>query len=203
MLLIGLGHRARQGKSYSARIISEAAAEVGLDARIYSIGNEVRRWCQQRGIIPHGKTREMLSPHELSLLGKYGWQMRQDNEDVWIDKVFARINTDKPDVALIPNVRYPNEARRVHDLAGWNVLVQRFNLDGSRFMDPDRDPNAPSETSLDCWNWDYRMSAGNGQLAWLTAQARALFSVLQDARAKPYFPVGEGSGGGHVQIQAQ
>ena len=199
MLLIGFGHRARQGKSYSARIISEAAAEVGLDARIYSVGDEVQRWCQQRSIIPHGKTRETLSPHELSLLGQYGFALRQDNEDVWIDKVFARIDADTPDVALIPNVRYPNEARRVHDRGGWNVNVERFNVDGSRFVAPDRDPNAPSETSLDCWNWDYRLSAGSGQLAWLTAQARALFSVLQDARGKPYFPVGEGPGGEYVQ----
>jgi hypothetical protein len=180
MLLIGLGHRARQGKSYSALRISELASELGLDARIYSVGDEVQRWCEQRGMIPHDKPRESLTAHELSLLGYYGWIMRQQNEDVWIDQVFARISAADPDVALIPNIRYPNEARHVSELGGVNVLVERFNADGSRFVAPDRDPNAPSETSLDFWNWDYRISAGSGQLDWLTAQAKALFTTLRE-----------------------
>jgi hypothetical protein len=180
MLLIGFGHRARQGKSFSAQVISEVASKLGLDARIYSVSDEVQRWCEQRGMIPHRKPREALTAHELSLLGHYGWMLRQDCEDIWIDKAFARIATDKPDVALIPNIRYPNEARQVNDLGGHNVLVERFNLDGSHFIAPDRDANVPSETSLDFWNWDYRLSASNGQLDWLTAQAKVLVSVLLD-----------------------
>jgi hypothetical protein len=181
MLLIGFGHRARQGKSYAARIISEVAGALGLEARIYSVGDEVQRWCAQRGMIPHNKPREALTVHELSLLGHYGWALRQENEDVWISRVLGRIREDAPDVALIPNVRYPNEARRMTEREGVNVLVERFNADGSRFIAPDRDPNIASETSLDFWNWDYRLTAGSGQLDWLTAQAKALFSVLLDA----------------------
>jgi len=185
MLVIGFGHRARQGKSLCAEAICAHATSKGFDARIYSFSDEVLWHCQERGLIPEATInwrssieRKDLTPRQLEILGRVGFEERIHDPDFWIKRLFARIERDCYQVALIPNLRYRNEAERVTAAGGITVLIERFNADGSHYIAPERNPNLRSETSLRGWPWDFRLAAISGQTLWLERQARALFDYL-------------------------
>ena len=176
MLIIGLGHRARQGKNLVCDAILEGCASQDIAARVYEFSAEVSAYCVERGLLADAVPRDRKT---LEVLQRVGMEMRQQDSDFWINRLWGRLCADRPQVALIPNIRYPNEAERVKADGGVCVLVERFNADGSQYIDPGRDPNHPSETALRAWPWDYRLAAGSGQSAWLCTQARALFRHLR------------------------
>lgn len=178
MLIIGLGYRARQGKNLVSDTILEACANREIEARIYEFSAEVSAYCVEYGLFADAAPRDRKT---LEVLQRVGLEMRQQDPTFWINRLWGRLRADSPQVALIPNLRFPNEAERVKADGGACVLVERFNADGSQYIDPDRDPNSSFENALRAWPWDYRLAARSGQSAWLCTQARALFRHLRCA----------------------
>jgi len=89
------------------------------------------------------------------------YRRKQDNE-YWANKTKVKIEnilyTSDKDLIIIPipDTRFRNEDLMLKNfsLVGFDVFyyyinVERYNEDGSRFVDPNRDPNHQSEIDLD------------------------------------------------------
>jgi hypothetical protein len=184
-LILGLAGRACHGKTTAANAIYDEVESNEHDARhaaIYDIGGLVLRYCIANKLLPN-RARTDLTDGEKEVLVNVGKSQREFNENFWIDQIFQKIKDDNLDVALIPNVRYLNEAARVKSSGGHIVRVQALNPDGSLFISPDRPANHPSETELHNYNSDYQITARRGEEAWVAEQAVTLFNYLWELRA--------------------
>jgi len=182
-MLISFTGRARNGKTTAAEAIAARADELHLVPVIYDIGAFVLEHCHAEGLIPAELTREQLSAAQLEILVRVGKEKRAENPRFWIE----RIETDykrlcglerEPGpkfVALIPNLRYQNEAKMVRNLGGVVVKVSALNKDGSPYISKDRDPNDPSETQLLHLSSDYTITAQVGHSDLIAGIARLIF----------------------------
>jgi hypothetical protein len=177
MILIGLTGRARSGKSSAARGIMKAAEKNGLNAKIFELSDYVLADLKNDGLIPKSATREDLKDN-VSLLVQRGMSRREENEDYWIDLLRSDLQTYKPDVAIIPNVRFQNEAFSIKAGFGYIVRVTALVKDGVSFISPDRDPNHVSEISTRDIEADYFLTAKKGHTKLLEKQAEALLNYL-------------------------
>ena len=103
-----------------------------------------------------------------AFLQKLGEAMRVLDEDYWVKKLALKLAEAKPEVAIVPDVRYPNELRwiRSHDKS-LLVKVQRLHEDGTPWIATDRPADHISETALDAvedHSWDYITRAMNGDM---------------------------------------
>ena len=90
---------------------------------------------------------------------------RRNDPDRWIRTLYYQIKDASPRVAILPDVRFPNEAEFVQEMGGTLINVQRWNEDGTRFIAEDRDPNHPSEIALEGYDgWNYIINASSGRL---------------------------------------
>jgi hypothetical protein len=122
-----------------------------------------------------------LSPYgkHPKLLQWWGTDFRRSfDPNYWVKKTMSGIPTNL-DIALISDVRFPNEAQAVKSWGGHTVNVQRLREDGSQYFSTDRPVDHSSETALDGYNWDFRLinSAGHGAL--LGEQAVTLAEYLR------------------------
>jgi hypothetical protein len=98
------------------------------------------------------------------LLQWWGTNFRREQDaDYWTKKLFVSI-PNNIQIALITDVRFPNEAQGIKDRGGYLVNVQRINEDGSQYVAPDRPADHPSEVALDNWNWDAFIKSKNPEL---------------------------------------
>jgi hypothetical protein len=114
------------------------------------------------------------------LLQWWGTEYRRNNfgQDYWVKRTFANIPANL-DIAIISDVRFPNEAEAVEQRHGYTVNVQRLRKDGSLYTDPSRSAAHPSETALDNWNWNFRIISPDGHQAWTAQQAINLAEYLR------------------------
>lgn len=177
MTLIGLSGRARHGKTTVANAMMAYADRKGWPARIYDIGQEVLRFCIETERLP-SKARKELTRDELQTLVNVGFEKRQENASFWLDRIAARMYLDRPYLAIVPNIRYANEAQWIRSENGRLIRVVALNENGSEYISPDRDCNHPSETELQFYPADYYITAKRGQINYLNALAVA---ILEDA----------------------
>lgn len=168
MLLLAFGNKARHGKDSCAQAIidyyhrrNELLKKHGLyvpplTVKIYKFAEALYEECR----IEHGMTEK-----DPPLLQRIGAWRRETDPYYWVDRIFAKIRSEKPDIALITDVRYQNEAATVKENRGYMIGVSRLNSDGSLFIAPDRDPHHLSETDLDDYNWDARIVVHEGDQA--------------------------------------
>lgn len=158
MIIIGLGHKARNGKDTAAEAIkvyydNQAALlrmhglKGGLKVVIVKFAEALYKECREQ----HGMT--VKDP---TLLQNVGTQRRQEDPYHWTKLAFDSIPTDT-DMAIFSDVRYANEAYIIEGKGGHLVNVVRLNEDGTRYVAEDRPANHPSETELDRYNWDYQI----------------------------------------------
>jgi len=85
-----------------------------------------------------------------SLLQWYGTEYRRSiDEDYWVRKLADNIEKEKPQIALLSDMRFPNEFKYVKDHNGFTVRVERDGLPPSTHA---------SETALEGeTDWDYVM----------------------------------------------
>lgn len=103
---------------------------------------------------------------------------RSQNQNYWVDQWRAAINS-KADIVLSTDMRFTNEAAAVKSVGGFTIQVNRKNIDGTRFLDPTRPANHPSETQLDGYNFDYEITVKTGDLALLEEWAITLVHYLR------------------------
>lgn len=122
-------------------------------------------------LAPYGK--------HAKLLQWWGTEYRraQDSE-YWVKRLFASI-PDNLDIALVTDVRFPNEAKAIEQRGGYTVNVQRLREDGTQFFDSSRPADHPSETALDGWNWNFYLKIPHGHPALLGEQAITLTEYLR------------------------
>lgn len=194
MILIGLGHKARQGKDILTTAIIRAALQYPVvTAQRFSFATTLKVYCRNN--------HEVLSTVYRAVTGKslatpkddelYGYTdilqwvgtdiMRKLDPDYWIKQVDIMMKAHSPDVAVISDVRFPNEAEYVKSKGGILVRVVRTNTDGSQYFDPGRDPKHVSETALDNYTgWDEDVVAVSGDIAGLRTMGETLTKRILD-----------------------
>lgn len=76
------------------------------------------------------------------------------SEDYWVVKTLAEIESMRKTYGnniniIVPDTRFWNEYTAIKNLGGIYIRITRFNLDGTNYIDPSRDPNHLSEIDLD------------------------------------------------------
>jgi hypothetical protein len=163
-LVIGLGHRARQGKDTAAGAL--IAAYPG-DVQRFSFADDLYAVCR----VLHGMTSK-----DAPLLQRVGVEMRENDPDVWVRSVDSKIRDARPPVAVITDLRFPNEFAYVKALGGvcWNVV--RRDAVGSVLVDPSRPANHISETALVGAKWDRTLWNEDGRPDRFCALVRDAFA---------------------------
>jgi hypothetical protein len=181
MLIIGLGSKARHGKDSAGESIvnwvnGQRNAQLKLErvltypvAGIFKFATALYKECREQ----HGMT-EKNAP----LLQRIGSERRAENPNYWIDKLFESIPANVG-LVVITDLRYQNEAQAIKDRNGVTVRVDRVNIDGTPYVAGDRPADHPSEIDLDGYNFDYRIQAKTGEVAWVEQQAITLIEYIR------------------------
>lgn len=93
-----------------------------------------------------------------TLLQDLGVSVREKDENFWVDTVIRLINVigDRFDYVLINDCRFPNEIKRWQDITTVRITRTGFESDLS-----EKQKNHISETALDDYKFNYRISARN------------------------------------------
>jgi hypothetical protein len=172
MILIGLGHRARQGKNTAALAMMQAVP-VASHARLYAFGDALRtevnraiRQCrtahnlvaqfQEAGIMPEW-VEAVYEGKQRSILQWWGTDYRRKQDpEYWTSRLKKTFVQQEPDIAFVTDVRFPNEAAMIHELGGFVVRV-------TRTTPPDIEVEEhESERALDNYKgWDFHIDAAD------------------------------------------
>jgi len=186
MIIIGFGHRARCGKDTVCQfIIDKFHKENGgpYEIKRYAFADELkaevrgreRQLCEEYGI-PYrpdkeGKCRELLQ--------WWGTEFRrvQDSE-YWVKKLSGRLDIELPQIALVSDVRFRNEAEWIKDREGYYVKVERYK-NQERYMASGIDHSHPSETELEHYAGHFaEIRCNDGELEDLRRSAEECFSLI-------------------------
>jgi hypothetical protein len=193
VILIGFGHKARQGKNFVANYM----VEQNLNIKLYAFADELKLYCKEHheslvkqymlATYPYPMSLKPLLPPKddpiygyTQILQWYGTDVaRVHDPDTWVKALDKRLLLDDPEVAIVCDVRFPNEAAYIKEKGGHLIEVRRLNADGSQFLDKGRDPNHPSETALDNYEgWDYIIEAKDGDLKGLKAKSVGVYNLI-------------------------
>jgi hypothetical protein len=159
-LLIGLGYKARHGKDTVAQEIINCAPSL---ARRYSFAAPLKAFARVLGMKEKdGKVLQALGTDVMRVL----------RPNVWVDLLHYQIEEEQPAVAVITDMRFPNEFDYVKGQGGITVCVQRTHADGTPYVDPFRPADHPSETALAHATFDVTFRASSGSIETLRRMAR-------------------------------
>lgn len=170
-LVIGIGQKARSGKNAAAEAIRDYALQNGfVRVEIISFADELKELATRfAGMIKK----------DPPLLQRLGVTMRSFDPDFFVKLLAAKVSAAHPELVLIPDLRFQNEAAWVKLQGGYCIEIIRFNADRTRLVAQDRDPNHESEIALDGYAWDY--TVGAGPLDELQEGARQVFDQIHMA----------------------
>ncbi len=159
---------------WKSRVISESRPIPNGQCQYYTALPE---WVQPDSspeiseLAPYGKHPKLLQ--------FWGTEYRRaQNPDYWTDKLFSSIPVDT-DIALVTDVRFPNEFTGVKQRHGYMVNMTRLREDGSVYCAPDRPAGHLSETALDTASWDFKLYNHEGHETLLKKQAITLVEYLR------------------------
>ena len=176
-MIVGLGHKARHGKDTVASLLAK-----DLSA-LYGPGS-VQRHSFADDLYAVARVQYGMTKKDGKLLQILGTEIfRRMDPDVWVRSLYWKLAEKCPRVCIIADVRFPNEAAFIKQMGGHLVKVTRKNKDGSLWVTTDRDPNHPSEVSLDGYDgWDYEIVAEDGNIAALVSGAAKLAGIVAGVR---------------------
>lgn len=164
--VIGIGYKARHGKDYVAQLIHD---KIPHGARIYSFASALKSHCRIMGWME-----EKNGP----ILQYVGTELyRKKAPDIWVKVLKLQIEEENPRIAIIPDVRFPNEKEWI-EKNGISVKIERYNQDGSLYITADRPADHPSEIALDGAKFDYEFKAVSGDLEGLNKAANQIIEVI-------------------------
>jgi hypothetical protein len=145
--IIGVGHKARQGKDLAASLLEELAP------------GRVRRFACADALYAHCRIAHGMTKKDSVLLQDVGLNWRERDPDVWVRACLWSIqNWDAdargPQVAVITDVRFPNEAAAILNLGGALIRIRRI-VNGEEAFATDRPRDHISETALDDFPWPH------------------------------------------------
>jgi phosphomevalonate kinase len=174
-LIIGIGHKMQRGKDTAAEAI-KAARESVFDIRIYHFADALKEeidgkemeLCLRYGIKPEPDNKWR------SLMQFYGKMKRKEDPFYWIKKLMKKLANDKPQIALIADLRQMNEFQWVGSNEGLTIKVTRSgyrDLDFIAAMDE-------SEVELDKVLFDYEIIVADGDIEELKKDAVFVFDEI-------------------------
>ncbi len=128
-------------------------------------------------LCPYGKQR--------TLLQWWGTEYRRSvDEDYWVNKLKERLVKEQPEIALITDMRFPNELRFVQEY-GDAVKVERVNPDGTLYVAPGVVPHISEEAlaHLKDNEWDGILT-NDGTLDELKDAGVLMFDSLMERETK-------------------
>jgi hypothetical protein len=187
--IIGLGHKARQGKNYVADFMKAEDNRV----KTYAFADELKLYCKEHHdeLVPRWQlwhqTKQLPTSKADPIYGYtpilqwWGTEIaRKENPDCWVQALDNRLSTDNPEVAVITDIRFPNEAEYIKQKAGYLCEVVRLKSDGTQFVDTGRDPNHPSETALNDYPyWDFTILCKDGDLKNLKRKSIGVLNIAK------------------------
>jgi hypothetical protein len=175
------------------REVNEAAVASGgmfnLFQRLYIFGAPLP---DGRNIFPPESVRydttpimdDPLSPlgKQVALLQWWGTEYRRNHDQFyWVKKLEAQIAQDKPSVALITDMRFPNEFWFVKSQRGYTVKVTRLG-----YVEPNTNAsNHASENAINGYPFDVEIQVADGQLEDLKSDAVKLFDMIRESYNPP------------------
>ena len=137
MILIGLTGPPGSGKD-TAYLILESLLKPEWNVKRYSFADPLRAYADDlMGLEPGheywGKHKDQMLPEfnyqtPRELLIDLGMLGRKYQPTMWVDKAFDAINADHPEVAIITDVRFKNEAIQLRERGGHLVAISRAGL---------------------------------------------------------------------------
>lgn len=199
-LILGFGHKARQGKDEAAKTI---VRERGDRYQIVTIAfaDALRKYvndtCEQ--LITTGYARhhqdaleimclgwgaefdehapiDDVYPHgkQRKLLQAVGQGRRDEDPDYWVDRWEEALADINADVIIVTDMRYPNEMQRINSRAGQTV---KFTRRGYQGLTPEAAAHI-SETILDGAQFHHYIEVADGEVDKLRSKALALFDYI-------------------------
>jgi hypothetical protein len=133
-LIIGLSGPAGAGKDTAADAIVDYAKRIGTGRKL-SFADPMRAMLEALGVPPHYMTDRSLKERPVPALGRSyrqlaqtlgtEWGRGQHGDDFWVKALALRAEAAKEDILVIPDVRFPNEARWIETQGGFLVHVSR------------------------------------------------------------------------------
>lgn len=166
MRIIAFGHRSRMGKDSAAKFLQTICAHKGLRTKKISFADKLKRVCHELWGWAGVQDAKYYEEHEearteiLPALGmtvvdlwiKFGTNCCREmiHQDTWVK---CNLDVKDTDVLIITDLRFPNEARLIHNAEGLCVKVMR---PGTPFRD------SPADNALEDYEgWDYEITATN------------------------------------------
>lgn len=173
--VIGLGHKCRQGKDTAANYILKqfGGEKFSFAKALYHVAR-----------VEHGMREK--DPKLLQILGTEVYRYTR-GEDIWIRTAYYDVLDSRPTIAVFPDCRFENECKMVTDMGGILIKVTRLNKDGSAFIAQDRDPNHPSEASLNDFDgWTFDLKIKDGDITGLHAEVdKIVRSLIEVDKIRP------------------
>lgn len=188
MLLIGLGYKARQGKTTAALAMKESTPldcavhvvsfadslrkEVATAIRQASGAANLVAQFQEAGLMPEWVHAETWPDKQRTILQWWGTDYRRAKDpDYWVRRFFESVALLNPDVVIVPDVRFPNEANAIKAAGGVVVKVTRTTAADVAV------PGHESESAMDGYSdWDYHLVADTADE--LKTKAARLYAVI-------------------------
>lgn len=201
-IIVAFGHKARHGKDTAAKhLIEKYGSQYVMKA--YSFAEQLKTavfdlllqpldnyWGMDNYFAyPHPEATVFASVGEklawvnenkvalIPIMQKYGTEyIRAKDPFYWVRQVHAAIERDKPQIAIITDLRFKNEFLYVLSRKGYAVKVVREG-----FVAPDRDPNHQSEVDLDNVLFHYTISVQDGAIDELKSDVEDVFGRIVKA----------------------
>ena len=165
-LLVGFGHKARQGKDMVAGLVHQALPE---HTTVMRFSGDLKSYARILGM--KGKDSRFLQ--------KLGDALRTLDQDIFVKCLAEQIVAEEPACVLIPDVRYTNEAEWIRRQGGLLVRVTRTEPNGLRYVSSDRNPDHVSETELDHYDgWGWYINVQSGDTDGLEQESRFLVGAI-------------------------
>jgi len=169
-LIVGIGCKARSGKNTLAKFIH---ARIPMISEIFAFADAMKSYAR----INH-----FMGSKDGPLLQTLGTDLfRHVDPDIWVRTLALRINEEQPKVAIITDMRFPNEKEWV-ERYGFSVRVNRLQEDGKLYIASDRSSDHLSEIVLDGVIFDLEYSAKSGDMLSLEKAAddivKKIFEML-------------------------
>lgn len=186
-MIIALGHYSRVGKDETANLLCGLAAAQGVRFGRISFADPLKSYCHQlygryglgdRSYYEANPAlRDVLIPECAGLTPvqvwvKVGNEMRDVNENVWVDPALEQAKLfNRDSIVAIPDLRYPNEVRRVREEGGLLVKVLRPGVEP-------RDTVA-DQALVNFHDWDYILN-NDGTIADLHRKVAEMLEFFQN-----------------------
>ena len=202
-LIFSFGHRAQHGKDTVAEaIIKQRSGQYQIKhiAFAQALKQEVNEMAERSGgmknlflrldfpsWVTYDPNPDMSDPYsplgkQRKLLQFYGVHKREQDENYWVKRVVERLEREQPEVAVLTDLRFPNEMAFCKAY-GEVIKVERRNSDGTIYQTPGILPHISEEALAHIPDSDWSaVLVNDGTLDQLKVKGVELFDRLMECK---------------------